>query len=91
MNLLELLQAKPLADLERMTDEELVKYFEPVLSLTRPENVIVHTRPVLLKTEEPKKPKKTKVAAPTKSLTMEQWNKLDEKSQILLAILKPTQ
>ena len=36
MTLLEQLLAKPLAELEAMTDTELEDYFAPVLEMTRP-------------------------------------------------------
>ncbi len=64
MNLVDQLKAKPIEELESMTDEQLLEYFKPVLSLTRPENVIVNVQNVSLKVEKP-----TKKAKPTYDVT----------------------
>ncbi len=64
MNLVDQLKAKSIEELESMIDEQLLEYFRPVLSLTRPENVIVNVQNVSLKVEKP-----TKKAKPTYDVT----------------------
>jgi len=56
-DLLAELCAKPIAELEAMSEDQLTEYFQPVLSLTRPENVITNTQKVSLKVEPAKKKK----------------------------------
>ncbi len=78
MNLVDQLKAKSIEELESMTDEQLLEYFRPVLSLTRPENVIVNVQNVSLKVEKPtKKVKPTyDVAATLAGLPKELQDKL---------------
>lgn len=52
--LLAQLNAKPIEELERMTEVELLEYFKSVLSLTRPEQVIIKTKQVAEKAAAPK-------------------------------------